>query len=142
MRKRTPLYLDSLEAAQKKGREEVDKYLASYKANVRCAEDIKRTIYYYYDGFRLPDGVENRVLDTYGLERMSYVLAYNIQQKLNDGRISKENKTWALQSQMNQGEGNPKPEYTIHTHSGLLDLFANSIREQELNNEAEESMKD
>ena len=56
MRKRTPLYLDSLEAAQKKGREEVDKYLASYKANVRCAEDIKRTIYYYYDGFRLPDG--------------------------------------------------------------------------------------
>lgn len=72
MRKRTPLYLNSLEAAQKKGREEVDKYLASYKANVRCAEDIKRTIYYYYDGFRLPDGVENRVLDTYGLERMSY----------------------------------------------------------------------
>ena len=42
---------------------------------------------------------------------------------------------------MNQGEDNPKPEYTIHTHSGLLDLFANSIREQELNNEAEESMK-
>ena len=70
MRKRTPLYLDSLEAAQKKGREEVDKYLASYKANVRCAEDIKRTIYYYYDGFRLPDGFEDRVLDTYGLERM------------------------------------------------------------------------
>ena len=43
---------------------------------------------------------------------------------------------------MNQGEDNPKLEYTIHTHSGLLDLFANSIREQELNNEAEESMKD
>ena len=67
MRKRTPLYLDSLEAAQKKGREEVDKYLASYKANVGCAEDIKRTIYYYYDGFRLPDGFEDRVLDTYCL---------------------------------------------------------------------------
>ena len=80
MRKRTPLYLDSLEAAQKKGREEVDKYLASYKANVRCAEDIKRTIYYYYDGFRLPDGFEDRVLDTYGLERMSYVwlITFNI----------------------------------------------------------------
>ena len=55
--------------------------------------------------------------------------------------MSRENKTWALQSQMNQGEGNPKPEYTIHIHSGLLDLFANSIREQELNNEAEESME-
>lgn len=55
-------------------------------------------------------------------------------------RISKENKAWALQSQMNQGEDNPKPEYTIHTHSGLLDLFANSIREQQLTHEAEESI--
>ncbi len=49
--------------------------------------------------------------------------------KLNDGRISKENKTGHCRAKMNQGEGNPKPEYTIHTHSGLLDLFANSIRE-------------
>ena len=32
---------------------------------------------------------------------------------------------------------------SIHTdtHSGLLDLFANSIREQQLTHEAEESMK-
>ena len=43
---------------------------------------------------------------------------------------------------MNQGEGNPKPEYTIHTHSGLLDLFASSIREQEFTHEAEENMKE
>ena len=42
---------------------------------------------------------------------------------------------------MNQGEDNPKPEYTIHTHSGLLDLFANSIRKQQLTHEAEENMK-
>lgn len=76
------------------------------------------------------------------MERVKYVVAYNIQQKLNDGRISKENKTWALQSQMNQGEGNPKPEYTIHIHSGLLDLFANSIREQQFTHEAEGSMKE
>ena len=76
------------------------------------------------------------------MERVQYVVACNIQQKLHDGRISKENKTWALQSQMNQGEDNPKLEYTIHTHSGLLDLFANSIREQELTHEAEENMKE
>ena len=75
------------------------------------------------------------------MERVKYVVAYNIQQKLHDGRISKENKTWALQSQTNQGENNPKPEYTIHIHSGLLDLFANNIREQQFTHEAEETLK-
>lgn len=114
---------------------------ASHKANSQCAEDIGKAINSHFDGFHYHTGFEKELIETYGMERVQYVVAYNIQQKLNDGRISKENKTWALQSQMNQGEDNPKPEYTIHTHSGLLDLFANSIREQELNNEAEESMK-
>lgn len=114
---------------------------ASHKANTQCAEDIGKAINSHFDGFHYHTGFEKELIETYGMERVKYVVAYNIQQKLQDGRISRENKTWALQSQMNQGEGNPKPEYTIHTHSGLLDLFANSIREQELNNEAEESMK-
>ena len=100
---------------------------ASHKANVQCAEDIGKAINSHFDGFHYHTGFEKELIETYGMERVKYVVAYNIQQKLNDGRISKENKTWA--------------EYTIHTHSGLLDLFANSIREQQLNNEAEESMK-
>ena len=114
---------------------------ASHKANAQCVEDIGKAINNHFDGFHYHTGFEEELIETYGMERVQYVVAYNIQQKLQDGRISRENKTWALQSQMNQGEGNPKPEYTIHIHSGLLDLFANSIREQELNNEAEESMK-
>ena len=137
MRKRTPLYLDSLEAAQKKGREEVDKYLASYKANVRCAEDIKRTIYYYYDGFRLPDGFEDRVLDTYGLERMSYVLAYNIQHMSYDGRISEENKKWAAQIKTTQTGEAFRSEYMVDAHVGLLNMFINAIREHQLAQEAD-----
>ena len=137
MRKRTPLYLNSLEEAQKKGREEVDKYLASYKANVRCAEDIKRTIYYYYDGFRLPDGFEDRVLDTYGLERMSYVLAYNIQHMPYDGRISEENKKWAAQIKTTQNGEVFRSEYMVDAHIGLLNMFINAIREHQLAQEAD-----
>ena len=113
-----------------------------HKSNTKCAKDIGEAINSHFDGFHYHTGFEKELIEIYGMERVQYVVAYNIQQKLHDGRISKDNKTWALQSQMNQGEDNPKPEYTIHTHSGLLDLFANSIREQELNNEAEESMKD
>ena len=114
----------------------------SHKANVQCAKDIGEAINSHFDGFHYHTGFEKELIETYGMERVKYVVAYNIQQKLHDGRISKENKTWALQSQMNQGEGNPKPEYTIHIHSGLLDLFANNIREQQFTHEAEENLKD
>lgn len=115
---------------------------ASHKANAQCAEDIGKAINSHFDGFHYYTGFEKELIETYGMERVKYVVAYSIQQKLNDGRISKENKTWALQSQMNQGEGNPKPEYTIHTHSGMLDLFANNIREQQFTHEAEENLKE
>ena len=80
---------------------------ASHKANVQCAEDIGKAINSHFDGFHYHTGFEKELIETYGMERVKYVVAYNIQQKLNDGRISKENKTWALQSQMNQGEDNP-----------------------------------
>ena len=84
---------------------------ASHKANVQCAEDIGKAINSYFDGFHYHTGFEKELIETYGMEQVKYVVAYNIQQKLNDGRISKEN------------------------------LFANSIREQQLIHEAEENMK-
>ena len=115
---------------------------ASHKSNAQCAKDIGEAINSHFDGFHYHTGFEKELIETYGLERVKYVVAYNIRQKLHDGRISKENKTWALQSQRNQGENNPKPEYTIHTHSGLLDLFSNSIREQQFTHEAEENLKE
>ena len=114
----------------------------SHKSNAQCAKDIGEAINSHFDGFHYHTGFEKELIETYGLERVKYVVAYNIRQKLHDGRISKENKTWALQSQRNQGENNPKPEYTIHTHSGMLDLFANNIREQQFTHEAEENLKD
>ena len=113
----------------------------SHKSNAQCAKDIGEAINSHFDGFHYHTGFEKELIETYGMERVKYVVAYNIRQKLHDGRISKENKTWALQSQTNQGENNSKPEYTIHVHSGLLDLFANNIREQQLFHEAEENLK-
>ena len=113
----------------------------SHKSNAQCAKDIGEAINSHFDGFHYHTGFEKELIETYGMERVKYVVAYNIRQKLHDGRISKENKTWALQSQRNQGENNPKPEYTIHIHSGLLDLFANNIREQQFTHEAEENLK-
>ena len=114
----------------------------SHKSNAQCAKDIGEAINSHFDGFHYHTGFEKELIETYGLERVKYVVAYNIRQKLHDGRISKENKTWALQSQRNQGENNPKPEYTIHTHCGMLDLFANNIREQQFTHEAEENLKE
>ena len=62
---------------------------ASHKANVQCAEDIGKAINSYFDGFHYHTGFEKELIETYGMEQVKYVVAYNIQQKLNDGRISK-----------------------------------------------------
>lgn len=60
---------------------------ASHKANVQCAEDIGKAINSYFDGFHYHTGFEKELIETYGMEQVKYVVAYNIQQKLNDGNI-------------------------------------------------------
>lgn len=75
---------------------------ASHKANTQCAEDIGKAINSHFDGFHYHTGFEKELIETYGMERVKYVVAYNIQQKLQDGRISRENKTWALWTIVNK----------------------------------------
>lgn len=55
---------------------------ASHKANVQCAEDIGKAINSYFDGFHYHTGFEKELIETYGMEQVKYVVAYNIQQKL------------------------------------------------------------
>ena len=59
------------------------------------------------------------------------VLAYNTQQKEYDGRISRENKEWASEYHIENDmidTYSPRNRYIIHTHNGLLDIFANRVR--------------
>ena len=62
---------------------------------------------------------------------MNFVLAYNIQQKEYDERISRENKEWASEYHIENDmidTYSPRNRYIIHTHNGLLDIFTNRVR--------------
>ena len=131
MQKQVPLYLHSFETAQKNGKKELEQYIASYRNNVLCAKDIENSINSHFDGLYYPAGFEEDILKSYGIDRVKYIVSYNIQQHLYDKRISNENKTWALQIQKNQTDCNYKLEYLIHTHIGLMNLFVNHIRQIE-----------
>lgn len=131
MIKNIPLYPHSYETAKKNGRQEMDAYQASHSANIQCAAEIKEAIDSHYDGAYLAQGCENEIIEKYGFERVNFVLAYNIQQKEYDERISRENKEWASEYHIENDmidTYSPRNRYIIHTHNGLLDIFTNRVR--------------
>ena len=80
-----------------------------------------------------PNGALTELLERYSLERIQVVVAANLYKKDFDGRISKDNYNWGneiigkLSDNMRMGIN---ANY-LTTHPGLLNLFANRIREYE-----------
>ena len=120
-----PVYKFSGETARKNG--EIDVFRASYKLNVECGEAIDKAItdsnyeQYRYD---LKTAVKS-VIDEYGVDRVSWVLAANVNHHDFDGRLSTTTKAWAKKFDT------PSPDYHLKTHLAVLDGFANRFRETE-----------
>lgn len=129
----TYLYPYSLDAAKRGNKHELEAYIESHKENVRCAGYIEEIISADYDGYSLKSGSAKKVIAKYGYDRVNWVLAYNIQQKSHDGRISKENAEWAkkffIPEDIVNGY-NRRNEYLIDKHNGLLNIFTNEAREE------------
>lgn len=127
------LYPNSFETALKNGNYDIGLYMASCKENVRCARDIEKAINKNFDGYKLGKGFEKEIIETYGFQRVNFVLAYNIQQKVNDGRINTENKDWAKNIDIEDDKFNSydrRSEYLIDADVGLLNIFANRVIEE------------
>ena len=130
------LYPNSFETALKNGNYDIGLYIASCKENIRCAKDIEKAINKNFDGYKLGKGFEKDIIETYGFQRVNFVLAYNIQQKVNDVRINTENKDWARNINIEDDKFNSydrRSEYLIDADVGLLNIFANRVIE-EINN--------
>ena len=86
------------------------------------------------------------VVDRFGAERVSFVLANTIQHKDWDGRISPENKEWAkaepVPNDFDAWNNKKTLEYSCNkAHPGLINLFVNRFRkEQELEKEKKPSV--
>ena len=104
------------------------------KENLACAHDIDAFLSKHYNNNTLDSsGALTELLERYSLERIRVVVAANLYKKDFDGRISKENYNWGneiigkLYDNMRMGIN---ANY-LTTHPGLLNLFANTVREYE-----------
>lgn len=119
------IYPYSLEYAIKYN--ERDLWRESYQLNCDCARAIEQAIAENYDGSRLADGSEKAVLGEYGIDRVNWVLANTICEKLHDGRFSQMNKEWAATFNIPQGFSHL--DFVVGSNPGLVNLFTDTVRQ-------------
>ena len=123
----TSLYLHSASYAREHG--ESEQYRASLRANIECKEAIGRAVYREYDGASLNAPMAlAQVLAQFSAERVQYVLAVTVQDKLFDGRISEVNKIWA--ARIETAKDYNRVEISVdRCHPCLMEQFVKCFRE-------------
>ena len=111
------------EQAQK--RLEAEKERLENQTRIACKEAVEKAIADHFDGYYLADHSETDVIQEFGAERVSYVLAYTVSCLSNDGRFSKENKEWAKGIEPN---GYGHADLFISSHPAVLDGFISNVR--------------
>lgn len=122
-----PLYLKTGKYAHE--HYEIIDHRNSRKANIECKLAIEDAIRNNYDGMRLNEGIEDKVMERYGTERVAFVLANTVNERNWDGRYSRDNKEWAKTVPMSEDE-NVRSECCLETHPAVLDAFINRIRKK------------
>lgn len=119
-----PLYRESFEYASTHN--EIAMFRASCQANRECRLAIESAIRQGFDGTRLADDIEKGVLEQFGAERVSCILAVTLCEKRYDGRFSRNNLTWA--ASVPQFDISDRRSFIVDSHPGLLDIFVMSAR--------------
>jgi len=122
-----PLYQGTFEQAQDAG--ELTEYRTSRRVNALCAREIDEAVTAGWDGMHVAPEAVKQVLERFGPERVSYVLANTIQQSDGDGRFSGINRSWAETVPMFV----PLEERyycTVENHPTKLDDFITVAREE------------
>ncbi|MFR4292674.1 MAG: DUF3849 domain-containing protein, partial [Christensenellales bacterium] len=85
------------DAAYARAHGELAAYRNARRRNIACKDAIEEAIAKHFDGMHLDEACVKEVLDQYGSERVTLVLAATVQEKVWDGRFSNANKRWALE---------------------------------------------
>ena len=124
-----PVYKGTL--AQAMEERDVDAYLDSRKLNIDCKKAIEEAIALKFDGLHLEEDAARQVLEQFGEERMTFVMANTLRELSYDGRFSRQNKDWAehieIPENINQGK-NLNQDYVIESHPAVLDGFIDMAR--------------
>ena len=108
--------------------------------NIECRDDIQDYIRRNFDGMRLNVNYMSNLIEKYGIERMTYVLANTVQINNEDGRYSQSNKEWAKQVNINN-ENKDRRMFVINSHPAIVDGFVSAYRKLEKEHQAMEEMK-
>ena len=128
----SPVYKHCFEYAS--GHDELDAYCTSRKSNIECKDAIEEAIADNYQNNRLDKDAYVNVVYEFGIERVQYVLAVTIQHMTGDGRISRDNHSWAndfVQPEKDidmLGQDRSISIILTHAHSGLINLFTDQVR--------------
>lgn len=124
-----PVYQQTLQYAMEHGA--ADDYLDSRKLNIDCKKAIEETIREHFDGMRLSLEDSGGVLEQFGTERVSYVLANTLRYLSEDGRFSRDNRVWAdgIEVTENIHRGmDMNLDYLVNSHPAVLDGYIHLVR--------------
>jgi hypothetical protein len=125
------IYPHSLAEARNRG--EIEQFKASRERDIECAKAITAAIRdccYERDHYNI-SGAVLKVLNEFGFERVSGIMAAYIQAHDYDGRFSGASKTWARETPATP-ENLDAPGLLGQSHSVLLDAFADELRKTQI----------
>ena len=125
-----PLYTHTITYAKEHGR--ADDFLESRKLNLECKKAIEDAIRVNFDGRHLAHDAAEGVLEEYGAERVGFILANTVRHLEHDGRLSRDNRTWAegygIPENVSQGMDR-NADYVVSSHPAVLDGFIRLTRD-------------
>lgn len=106
---------------------EIVLFRQSANLNRDCVGTLEAAIRDGWDGSKMNVNTVHHVVDTFGKERVEFVLANTIVNKMYDGRFSRSNKEWAQNIMYRY----PVGKWTVNSHPTIVDIVVNIVRRYE-----------
>ncbi len=127
-----PLYTKDYNEAKAAG--ETELFIVNLNENRACARAIDNAINGNYSDNRLNSAAAlESVMQNYGFDRIMHVVSARLYHNDWDRRITDENTSWAKAQFENISADSRRmaQQYQLNAHPGLINLFADTVREEE-----------
>lgn len=130
--KYVPLYRHTYAYAREAG--QTDECRLSRIENMHCAQAIDKAIADSFDGMHMDTSCVRPLIDRFGSERISWVLANTLMMKDYDGRFSGSNKEWGAKMEVPLEKDHfgsvRNAEFVLRSHPAVLDMFILYVRRE------------
>ena len=124
---KSPLYKRDGAHAQKYGK--LEQYRESLRANRVCRQEIEAVMFEKWNGHDFQDDAAKGIIERFGVERTSYVLASSVQSMEWEDRFSSDNLAWAKTVPQFLPEDR-RSGFVISCHPDKLEAFVSLFRKE------------